>query len=105
MHILYPFAKRFIAGEDLQTALKSIDHLYNSGFLSTVDVLGENVYRADQALRAKLAYLDLLDHVRESSHPMDFSVKLTQMGFIRNILICGVALNLITRMLLDGKIL
>ena len=63
MHILYPFAKRFIAGEDLQSVLKSIDHLYNPGFLSTVDVLGENVYRVDQALRAKLAYLDLLDHV------------------------------------------
>ena len=78
MHILYPFAKRFIAGEDIQTALKSNDHLYNSGFLSTVDVLGEIVYRADQALRARLAYLDLLDHVRESSHLMDFSVKIPE---------------------------
>ncbi len=80
MHILYPFAKRFIAGEDLQSALASLNNLKNSGFLSTVDVLGENVQSAEQALRAKQAYLDLLNEVKEATWPMDFSIKLTQMG-------------------------
>lgn len=80
MHLLYPFARRFIAGEDLPTALAAIDRLYEVGYQSTIDVLGENVKTATQATMAKEAYLDLLHTVRNAHHLMDFSIKLTQMG-------------------------
>ncbi|KMP11481.1 hypothetical protein UR09_03170 [Candidatus Nitromaritima sp. SCGC AAA799-A02] len=80
MRLLYPFAKRFIAGEDLPTALKSIHALGSSGYLSTVDILGENIHHRDQAEQAKNAYLDLLKQIGNESLPLDISVKITQMG-------------------------
>ena len=79
MHILYPFAKRFIAGEDLPTALGNIRSLSHNGYLSTVDLLGENTLREEQATRAKNEYLNLLKSI-DAQITLDLSVKLTQMG-------------------------
>ncbi len=80
MRLLYPFAKRFIAGEDLSTALKSIHVLESSGYLSTVDILGEHIHRKEQAERAQKAYLDLVREIDNGPSPVDLSVKVTQMG-------------------------
>lgn len=80
MHILYPFAKRFIAGEDLPTALKSTKKLHDAGYLSTMDLLGEDVRTAEQAIAAKTEYLELIKELTASPGPRDFSIKLTQMG-------------------------
>ena len=80
MRLLYPFAKRFIAGEDLSTALKSIHVLESSGYLSTVDILGEHIHRKEQAERAQKAYLDLVREINNGPSPIDLSVKVTQMG-------------------------
>ena len=75
MRLLYPFAKRFIAGEDLSTALKSIHVLESSGYLSTVDILGEHIHRKEQAERAQKAYLDLVREINNGPSPIDLSVK------------------------------
>ena len=80
MRLLYPFAKRFIAGEDLSTALKSIRVLESSGYLSTVDILGEHIHRKEQSERAQKAYLDLVREINNGPSPVDLSVKVTQMG-------------------------
>lgn len=80
MQILYPFAKRFIAGEDLGTAIKNIHSLNKSGYLSTIDVLGEDTQTREQALAAKQEYLNLLGLMKYKSYPLDLSIKLTQMG-------------------------
>ncbi len=80
MHILYPFAKRFIAGEDRHTALKNIKSLYDQGFLCTVDVLGESVHTEEQALAAKNEYLALLEAIATFHKPVDISVKVSALG-------------------------
>lgn len=80
MHLLYPFAKRFIAGEDPHSALKSIRKLYKAGFLSSLDILGENVNNREQADSARDVYIDLIKTVDREDLTMDYSVKLTQMG-------------------------
>ena len=80
MRILYPFAKRFIAGEDRQTALKNIKSLYDQGFLCTVDVLGESVHTEEQALAAKNEYLALLEAIATFHKPVDISVKVSALG-------------------------
>ncbi|GJL80160.1 MAG: proline dehydrogenase [Nitrospinaceae bacterium] len=80
MHLLYPFAKRFIAGEDPHSALISIQKLYASGFLSSLDILGENVSNREQADAARDVYIDLIKTVDQKNLSMDYSVKLTQMG-------------------------
>ncbi len=80
MHLLYPFAKRFIAGEDLKTALCNVQSLSRHGYLSTVDVLGEDTHTKGQALAAQKEYLDLLKRMKDQTFPLDLSIKLTQMG-------------------------
>jgi proline dehydrogenase len=80
MRILYPFAKRFIAGEDRPTALKNIKSLYDQGFLCTVDVLGESVHTEDQALAAKSEYLALLKDIENFHRPVDISAKVSALG-------------------------
>jgi len=80
MHLLYPFAKRFIAGEDTHTALQAISKLHDAGFLSSLDILGENVNSREQAEAARDIYVDLLKQAAPINFPMDFSVKLSQMG-------------------------
>jgi len=80
MNILFPFAKRFIAGEDVPTALKATSQMHTKGYLTSMDLLGENVHTASQAENAKNDYLELISHFVDDPHPQDFSVKLTQMG-------------------------
>jgi proline dehydrogenase len=80
MRILYPFAKRFIAGEDRATAIKNIKSLYDQGFLCTVDVLGESVHTEEQALAAKNEYLALLKDIETFHRPVDISAKVSALG-------------------------
>jgi proline dehydrogenase len=42
MKLLYPFAKRFIAGPDLETALSSICKITEAGYFASIDILGES---------------------------------------------------------------
>jgi proline dehydrogenase len=80
MRILYPFAKRFIAGEDRATALKNIKSLYDQGFLCTVDVLGESVHTEEQVIAAKSEYLALLKDIETFHRPVDISAKVSALG-------------------------
>ncbi len=80
MKILYPFAKRFIAGADLETALKNIKSLYDQGFLCTVDLLGESIDTEEQAAEAKNEYLALLKAIETFRRPVDISVKVSALG-------------------------
>ncbi len=43
MKFLYPFAKRFIAGPDLKTAIPAIRKIQESGYFTSIDILGESV--------------------------------------------------------------
>jgi len=88
MRILYPFAKRFIAGEDRATAVKNIKSLYDQGFLCTVDVLGESVHTEDQAIAAKNEYLALLKDIATFHRPVDISAKVSALGMDINYDLC-----------------
>jgi len=88
MRILYPFAKRFIAGEDRATAVKNIKSLYDRGFLCTVDVLGESVHTEDQAIAAKNEYLALLKEIATFHRPIDISAKVSALGMDINYDLC-----------------
>ena len=60
--------------------LKNIEALYRSGYLSTVDVLGEHVHSETDAAKAKQEYLDILEFIKDRNVPLDLSVKVSQMG-------------------------
>jgi len=73
-------ASRFIAGEEVEDALRVIRHLKSEGFRVTLDCLGESVQEAAAADTACETYLHLLDRLAAEKLNSHVSVKLTQLG-------------------------
>ena len=73
-------ASRFIAGEEIEDALRVIRRLTSEGFMVTLDCLGESVHEAAAAEVACQTYLQLLDRLAAENLNSHVSVKLTQLG-------------------------
>ncbi len=73
-------ASRFIAGEELEDALRAIRRLKAEGFMVTLDYLGESVHEAADAEAACQVYLELLDRLAAEKLDSHVSIKLTQLG-------------------------
>jgi proline dehydrogenase len=73
-------AARFIAGEELEDALKVVRRLNAEGFMVTLDLLGESVQEAAEAEAACQAYVHLLERLAVEGLNSHVSVKLTQLG-------------------------
>jgi proline dehydrogenase len=71
---------RYIAGPELADARRVVAALNAEGKLATVDVLGEEVTRPDEAEGITQAYLDVLDAIDEDGLDANVSVKLTGLG-------------------------
>lgn len=80
MSFLFIFAKRFVAGEDLQSALPAIRGLNEKGIMATFDHLGENVVSEQMAREAADSYLEILETIVREGLNSNVSLKLTQMG-------------------------
>jgi proline dehydrogenase len=72
--------KRFIAGEDLETAIRVARQLNQEGFLVALDYLGEDTHRVEDAEYAAEQYITLLEQIHKSSVNSCISIKLTQLG-------------------------
>ncbi len=73
-------AGRFLPGEDADAALAAARTLAESGVITLLTHLGENVTSRAEAEAVTNQYLDLLAHVRATGLPSEISVKLTQLG-------------------------
>ena len=73
-------ARRFVAGETLDDAIRVVQTLNAKGLLVSLDHLGENVHSEADAARATQAYLDLLERIAISSVNSNISLKLTALG-------------------------
>jgi proline dehydrogenase len=74
------FASRFVAGETVDEAVVTAHDLNAAGLSASLDLLGESVLHAEEALRARDTYLELLERIRTAKANANVSVKLTQMG-------------------------
>ena len=75
------FASRFVAGETIDQGVAAAAELATRGITSSLDLLGESVTKADEAIAAKDEYLTMLDRMAASPGvEVNVSVKLTQMG-------------------------
>ncbi|HSQ28704.1 MAG TPA: proline dehydrogenase family protein [Gemmatimonadaceae bacterium] len=74
------FARRFVAGETLEDALRAIQALNAKGISASIDLLGESVTNEREARTAGAAYLGMLDRIAERRLDANVSVKLTAMG-------------------------
>jgi proline dehydrogenase len=84
---------RYIAGETLQDALRSIDTLNARGFRVTVDILGEFVKSLPEVEAATGEYLEILDVLSQRQLDSQASVKLTQLGLKLDVNQCEAAVR------------
>ncbi len=72
--------RRFIAGENIEDAIKAIIELNRSGITATFDHLGESTTSRKEADADVREYLNVLDRIEATGVDSNVSVKLTQLG-------------------------
>ena len=78
--LVHRVARRYVAGETLDDAIATARSLAAEGAMSTLDVLGESVTRAEQTEAARDEYLRVIDALARSGLPANTSVKPTAVG-------------------------
>ena len=73
-------SSRYIAGPELADACRVVARLNERGRLATIDVLGEEVTRREQARELVAAYMDVFETIRRERLDANVSVKLTGLG-------------------------
>jgi len=77
-------SSRFVAGLDIEDALRVCAQVNQQGMHVTLDSLGESVTTPDEAHRAANVYHQLLDQIATRKLDSNISVKLTQMGLTQD---------------------
>lgn len=80
--IVRRFSARYIAGDDLDAAVRTIRALNERRIMATVDVLGEFIHRLDQADATAAEYERALERIHAGSLDSNISVKLTALGLL-----------------------
>ncbi len=75
-------AKRYVAGETLDEAVKVVSRYGHDGFRATLDVLGEYVVDHEQVAAAMRLHEKTLDAVFKNDLPAGMSVKLSSLGLL-----------------------
>jgi proline dehydrogenase len=73
-------ARRFVAGETVEEALRAVEPLNKKGITASLDLLGESVRTEREAQAAGREILTMLDRIHERRVQANVSLKLTQMG-------------------------
>lgn len=74
------FAKRYIAGEELDDAVRDIKELNLQGIGGILDALGEDITEKRDMQKAVTNYLSILDEIEQRKIITVISVKLSQLG-------------------------
>jgi proline dehydrogenase len=74
------FSSRYIAGSTLGDAVATVRALNGEGKLATIDVLGEEISREDEARAIAQAYRDVFAAIEREHLDSNVSVKLTALG-------------------------
>ncbi len=83
MKLLYPLAKRFIAGYDFDSAKPVVSNLLREGYHVSIDYLGELSKERDDCLYAFIQYCDIIDYyttVPWKEDHIELSIKPSQLG-------------------------
>ncbi len=80
--VVFVFAKKYIAGVNLEDAVRATKDLNEKGILATIDVLGESVNTKKESEFAKKECLEVLDAIDKNNLNANLSLKPTQLGLI-----------------------
>ena len=74
------FARRFIAGEDVEQVIAAARTVQARGLAITLDYLGESVSSPTEAERATREYLEIVERIVAAGIERNLSLKLSQLG-------------------------
>ena len=74
------FAMRYIAGEELDDAVRVVKGIHSKQMMGTMDVLGENVSTREESLGAVRECEEVLHSINKHHLGANLSIKLTQFG-------------------------
>ena len=74
------FSRRYVAGKTLADGVAKAKSLNADGCLVTIDVLGEDISRLDEAEQAKRECMAVLEAIRNEKLNGNLSLKLSQLG-------------------------
>ena len=80
MKLLYPLAKRYIAGHDFRSAQFTAKELSDNGFALSFNYVGEYSKTLDEAIAARNQYSEILNYYQDKK--IDLSIKLSQVGLL-----------------------
>jgi proline dehydrogenase len=90
-------SERYIAGEELDDALRVARRLNGEGKLATIDVLGEEIANADEARAIAAAYRETFEAIERGRLDSNVSVKLTALGLKLGYDLCRENLDAVVR--------
>ena len=74
------FANKYIAGDNINEAVRTVKDLNSKKFMATMDVLGESISSREEAIKSKDEQLEVLD--------ANLSIKLTMLGLKSDYALC-----------------
>ncbi|HTO95321.1 MAG TPA: proline dehydrogenase family protein, partial [Bacteroidota bacterium] len=83
------FAGRYIAGETLQDAIATVRALNAEGVCATLDVLGEDITRRDEAVASREQSNQVLHAIAREKLDSNLSIKLTSLGLKLDTAFCA----------------
>ena len=90
-------SERYIAGEELDDALRVVHRLNQDGKLATLDVLGEEVTDPDEAAAIAAAYREAIDAFERGRLDANVSIKPTALGLMLGYDVCRENLEAVVR--------
>lgn len=94
------FANRYIAGDNINDAVKKVIELNSKSIIATMDVLGESIKDKEEAVRSKNESLEVLEYINKHNLNSNLSVKLTMLGLTID---KGLCLELLTEIVEKAK--
>lgn len=98
------FGRPYIAGARAADALALVREFNARRMSATLDFLGENIRRLEDAAVPLNAYLQLLDEIQRQGLDANVSIKLTQMGLAMDVEACYRNLRMVVSRAADLKI-
>jgi proline dehydrogenase len=89
---------RYIAGPDLEDAVAAVSALNDAGKKATLDVLGEEVATAEEALAIRAEYEQAMSAIEEEGLDANVSVKLTGLGLKVDPELCAESVRALARL-------
>ncbi len=74
------FAGRYIAGETIGDAIRTVKQLNGEGVCATLDVLGEDITTKEEAITSRTRSNEVLDTIAREKLDSNLSIKLTSLG-------------------------